>query len=387
MLRHHNIAPYVIIIRVQTSAAIWRVVNMSISHCAWCLLVSTRLLQVIAEAPACGPVDCSELKCWGISRYTIHQVFALAPESLWLKCDFRTNGGGWTILQERRNQDVEFYRNWNAYKKGFGDGNTFWMGLDHVHRMTKGKAMTLRIEVEHGRYRQKDKAEYYGFSVGNESTAYALAYAEFDRRSSLRDGLFNHSGPFCCWDSTHSEWCRRKAMYARTGWWFSAHGTMNSDLNAVFKRVVQRQRMFWTGIKGVVSTQMKFRPTMFGVEDTACSKTCPNGGTCILSKGKFRCRCAFGYTGRRCETSLADVKPCLCFNGGTCLSDNSCACPEGYTGNSCEKAIESDVGDDSESSTKSQVSLVPPFPIMEDTLLLPNCYAKRDMVWVYNITG
>ena len=343
------------------------------SHCAWCLLVSTRLVQVLAEAPPCGPVDCSELKCWGISKYNIHEVFA--PESLWLKCDFRTKGGGWSILQERRNQNVEFYRNWNAYKNGFGDGNTFWLGLEHVHRMTKGKSTTLRIEVVHGRYKKKDRAEYSGFSVGNESTAYALGYAEFDRRSSLPDGLANHTGPFCCWDSA-SEWCRRRAMYARTGWWFSPHGTLSSDLNAAFKRVVQQQRMFWTGINDVTSTQMKFRPTMFGVEDTTCSKTCPNGGTCILDKGKFLCRCAFGYTGRSCETRLADVRPCLCFNGGSCLSDNSCACAEGYTGTSCEKTISSDgdYGDASESPTKSQVSLVTLFPIMVDTLIFSDLY-------------
>ena len=311
----------------------------------WFLLVSASMMRTDAVAPPCGPVDCAELMCWGVTRSVVQRVFA--PASLRLNCDFTTKGGGWTILQQRRDQSIEFYRKWAEYKNGFDNGgDTFWLGLDHAHRLTKGRAATLRVELTYGRYLHTDHAEYDGFTLGNETTSYALNYTVFDRRSSLSDGLSNHSGPFCSWDSPYSEWCRRKAMYARTGWWFSSHGVINSDLNAKFRRAIQQQRLYWRGVGGVVSTQIKFRPATFGVVAATCSKSCPNGGTCFLANATFQCRCAPGYTGRSCETSLVAILPCFCFNGGSCLSDNTCACRAGYTGANCERKIVSGTSGD-----------------------------------------
>lgn len=31
-------------------------------------------------------------------------------------CDMKTSGGGWTVLQHRRNGSVDFHRGWNDYK-------------------------------------------------------------------------------------------------------------------------------------------------------------------------------------------------------------------------------------------------------------------------------
>lgn len=31
-------------------------------------------------------------------------------------CDMKTRGGGWTVLQHRRNGSVDFHRSWNDYK-------------------------------------------------------------------------------------------------------------------------------------------------------------------------------------------------------------------------------------------------------------------------------
>ena len=41
------------------------------------------------------------------------------------------------IPQRRASADINFYRGWNAYKKGFGDptGN-FWLGNDAIHKLT-----------------------------------------------------------------------------------------------------------------------------------------------------------------------------------------------------------------------------------------------------------
>ena len=302
-------------------------------YCTWCLLA--RFMHTLAMAPPCGPVDCADLKqCWGLHT----------PNRLNLRCDNNLAGGGWTILQQRRNEHVNFYRKWAEYKRGFGTGDTFWLGLDNLYRLTrKNTETTLRVELTFGRYRSTLWAEYYGVTFGNEAAFYALKYSLYNRRSRLENGLLHHTGPFCCSDSPASDPCRRFAMYGRTGWWFSQSRHFGSDLNAVLHARVQRQSVYWVGVQDISFTQIKFRPSRFGLV-ADCDKSCPNGGTCLgAANGTFHCRCALGYTGRRCESTTMPALQCFCFHDGTCLADGSCSCPAGYTGSMCNVKITSDV--------------------------------------------
>ena len=76
-------------------------------------------MRTLVMAPPCGPVDCADLnRCWGLHT----------PSPLNLRCDLKSEGGGWTILQQRRSSYLAFYRKWAVYKHSFSYRDTFWLG-------------------------------------------------------------------------------------------------------------------------------------------------------------------------------------------------------------------------------------------------------------------
>ena len=45
-------------------------------------------------------------------------------------CDAYNDGGGWLVVQRRKDGSVSFDRGWIEYEEGFGDLNgEFWYGL------------------------------------------------------------------------------------------------------------------------------------------------------------------------------------------------------------------------------------------------------------------
>ena len=62
-------------------------------------------------------------------------------------CDMKTDGGGWTVFHKRFNGFVGFYRNWDEYKKGFGDlRGEYWLGNEKIHQLTEIPSQ-LRVEI------------------------------------------------------------------------------------------------------------------------------------------------------------------------------------------------------------------------------------------------
>ncbi|XP_058120234.1 microfibril-associated glycoprotein 4-like [Anopheles coustani] len=89
-------------------------------------------------------------------------------------CEHDEFDGGWTVIQHRFDGSVDFYRDWDAYRNGFGslDGE-FWVGLEYVHQMTKNRPHELLVEIKdfHGNY---GYAKYGEFEIGNETELYVL---------------------------------------------------------------------------------------------------------------------------------------------------------------------------------------------------------------------
>ena len=85
-----------------------------------------------------------------------------------------TEGGGWTVFQRRMDGSVDFYREWTAYKTGFGNlCGEFWLGNDNLYRLTAAEEVELRVELEdfEGNITY---AEYTTFKVADEEDKYRL---------------------------------------------------------------------------------------------------------------------------------------------------------------------------------------------------------------------
>ena len=83
------------------------------------------------------------------------------------------------MFQRRFDGSVEFYRDWDDYKKGFGSSNgEFWLGNDNIHSLTAKGKHVLRIDLKafNG---EKRFAEYSGFAVDSESHNYVLRLKEY----------------------------------------------------------------------------------------------------------------------------------------------------------------------------------------------------------------
>ncbi|XP_065368139.1 ficolin-1-like [Calliphora vicina] len=81
----------------------------------------------------------------------------------------------WIVIQRRQDGSVDFYRNWNDYKVGFGnkDGE-FFIGLETLHRLTDS-GVTYELLIEMKTFSgSKYNANYSHFVVGSESENYKL---------------------------------------------------------------------------------------------------------------------------------------------------------------------------------------------------------------------
>ncbi|KAI8747759.1 fibrinogen-related protein J1 precursor [Biomphalaria glabrata] len=163
-------------------------------------------------------------------------------------CDTMTDGGGWIIIQRRMKGMVDFNRDWQEYRDGFGDYNIgeFYLGNENIYKLTSTGKYELRVDLEinYSFY----YALYSKFQIMNESNKYKLKISGYlgnatdslswhdnlnfstykDNKNNIPNCLFKYPGP--------------------GGWWFGAgHG---SNLNGVWRSDRFNQGINWYGLTG-----------------------------------------------------------------------------------------------------------------------------------------
>ena len=123
----------------------------------------------------------------------MYWVYPDEEEPFQVPCDMTTDGGGWTIFQRRMDGSVDFYVDWESYKKGFGNlEGEFWLGNDYVHRLTESASMVFRIDMEDYEGDRRF-AEYTTFVVADESDNYQVTIDGY--RGTAGDALLSLGRP------------------------------------------------------------------------------------------------------------------------------------------------------------------------------------------------
>ncbi|ALC39860.1 maker546 [Drosophila busckii] len=126
------------------------------------------------------PAEATSCLAFGNSS-DIQTIRVPGAEAFQVSCDSRFAGAGWTVIQRRVDDSVDFNRNWEEYKNGFGDlrGN-FWLGLERLHLMTKFRPHELYIQMEDFKNDTR-YARYTNFTIGSEAQSYELlGVGEYD---------------------------------------------------------------------------------------------------------------------------------------------------------------------------------------------------------------
>ena len=182
-------------------------------------------------------------------------------------CDMETEGGGWTVLQRRKDGSVDFNRGWNDYEKGFGNlSSDYWLGLASLHQMLQlNGANELRIDLKD--YSGNSAyAKYSSFNVGNSSSKYKLTFTGYsgtagDAFSASGHSLRNVNGmKFSTKDQDNDNNGGQCASYWKGGWWFN--DCHRSFLNGLYQSGSDPNRITWytwNGWSSLSFSEMKFR--------------------------------------------------------------------------------------------------------------------------------
>ncbi|XP_017314907.1 fibrinogen C domain-containing protein 1 [Ictalurus punctatus] len=217
------------------------------------------------------PRDCSDIHASGQREDGVYSVFPTHyPAGFQVYCDMSTDGGGWTVIQRREDGAVNFFRDWDSYREGFGKiTGEHWLGLRQIHALSIQANYELRIDLEDFEnstvFAQYDMFGVGLFSVDPEDDGYPLTIGDYT--GTAGDSLLKHNGMKFTTkdrDNDHSE--NNCASFYHGAWWYNSchmsnlngqylHGQHTSYADGI-------EWSSWTGWQySLKFTEMKIRPT------------------------------------------------------------------------------------------------------------------------------
>ncbi|XP_066293505.1 ficolin-2-like [Branchiostoma lanceolatum] len=218
-----------------------------------------------------GPRDCMELLATGHDTSGVYTIYpdGGGKSPVHVYCDMDTDGGGWTLFQKRQDGSIDFYRDWQAYKTGFGDlRGEFWLGNDHLHRLTAQDVYELRVDLEDFEGNTAF-AKYNIFRVEDEVHKYRLTVDGYSGTAGdgMTDAVNPHHGMYFTTkdrdnDIHATDNC---AQEFKGAWWYS--GCHRANLNGLYMVAGQQSQgdgVNWKPWRGydtpLKAAEMKIRP-------------------------------------------------------------------------------------------------------------------------------
>ncbi|MBN3305360.1 ANGP2 protein, partial [Amia calva] len=214
--------------------------------------------------------DCAEIYKSGITEsgvYTLH--YPNSTQTVKVLCDMQTQGGGWTVLQHRRDGKVDFHRSWQDYKSGFGEAlGEYWVGNEFIHQLTSSQEYSLLIQLRDTEGSEAH-SQYEHFYIDSEEKNYSLHTRGFHGTAGKTSSLTHSGTQFSTKDRDNDKCSCKCAQMASGGWWFEACGP--SNLNGIYyagsTSVVRYNGIKWYYWKGpsmiATMTNMMVRPLDF----------------------------------------------------------------------------------------------------------------------------
>ncbi|XP_034561277.1 fibrinogen C domain-containing protein 1-like, partial [Notolabrus celidotus] len=213
------------------SATVQRV-NLN-TGCRINIIGATSLLSMRDTLPPDGrhmslcPSDCASLYHNGVRRSGVYSIVVSPGSSQAVYCDMKTEGGGWTVLQRRRDGSVNFNRGWLEYREGFGEPRgEYWLGNQQLHLLSNQGHYSLRIHLQDWSNAHRH-ALYHTFRIEDEENHYRLHVSGFSGTVKDSFGWYHDQQSFSTPDTGNI--C---AEISHAGWWF--HQCFYANLNGVY---------------------------------------------------------------------------------------------------------------------------------------------------------
>ncbi|BFZ12542.1 hypothetical protein BsWGS_15581 [Bradybaena similaris] len=170
--------------------------------------------------------------------------------------------GGWLVIQRRRDGSVDFSRQWNQYRSGFGDvSGEHWLGNDNIFLLTNQERYQLRIDLWDFSG-NRVHALYSDFKIDGERDGYKLHISGYT--GSAHDAMQRHNHRMFSTPDRDND-VRREANCAHeweAGWWFDH--CWYALLNGPYQN---RSDVSWRGLawnswkrEQLKASEMKIRP-------------------------------------------------------------------------------------------------------------------------------
>nr|XP_048679113.1 LOW QUALITY PROTEIN: ficolin-2-like [Caretta caretta] len=212
-----------------------------------------------------GAKNCKELLARGNRMSGWYTIYPSDCKAMTVLCDMDTDGGGWIVFQRRVDGSVDFYRDWNSYKRGFGSRlSEFWLGNDNIHLLTSLGPNELRIDL-----RDFDNnyefATFSSFKITGETEKYTLIIGPFVNGTAGDSLTMQNNMPFTTQDRDNDLYSGNCATSFKGAWWYKeCHW---SNLNGLYLRGAHESYadgVNWKTGKGhkysYKVSEMKFRP-------------------------------------------------------------------------------------------------------------------------------